>query len=289
MGIEMRSQYRVLSAMATLRTFTISDLARVSGVKEPTVRTVLNRNSQYYCSAGKAREGASLPRGGQTMKLAVSDEQQQAILAKLEELYPKLPWAPFDESELDAAEVARQKKRAEAPGLQALQELFMGAINSGEPLESDRLLRTAATNLASVAAEMQAIRNSGVLPPKDLEKLEKKWGLLQALIASPKRAKIRVSPPYAVAAAGSVPVYMRSVAGNKLGEFSPSRQSRMEYVKVAAAKAPVAGTPIYIKQSGSKPLLNALVHFAGRRTGFARLIKVKRSPTMRQQPRAFSK
>lgn len=293
----MRSKYRVLGAMATLSTFTINELARMSGVKGPTVRTVLNRNPQYYSSVGKASQGASLPRGGQTIQYTVSEEQQQVIMAELAELYPKLPGAPFDENELDPAAVASQKERAKAPGLQAVKELFTGAVHAWEPEERARLLSAAAATLPSVEAEVHAIRNSGVLSAEKLDQLESHWRFVRAAVmAPPIPIQIPVLPTHSIAPGRFVPVYItESTVGHKLGEFSPTGVLKGHSVRFATERAAIANVKprVYIKQIGRKPPLNSLVRaFVDQRSVFLRggpVIKVKRTANILQQPLALTK
>jgi hypothetical protein len=77
------SRYRVLNAILALREFTVADLARYSGVKDTTVRTVLGRDSRYIERAGTQTRGR---RGGQPIQYRLQPGAEDSLVAILREL-----------------------------------------------------------------------------------------------------------------------------------------------------------------------------------------------------------
>ena len=80
----MLERYRTLGAMLALREFTVADLARYSGVKEATVRTILAREGRYVQRHGVVP--SSKPGGQPVIYSLRSDAEPQLVevLRKLE-------------------------------------------------------------------------------------------------------------------------------------------------------------------------------------------------------------
>src|SRR6266404_1436640 len=116
----MRSKYRVLAAMLALRTFTIRDLARFSGVKETTVYTVLRELGSYYTLDDSSETEQRRP-GGQTKRYTTSVEQRNLIRQKLSALQSELPNAPLIQEEMDPQEFEREASRPCASGVKAIE------------------------------------------------------------------------------------------------------------------------------------------------------------------------
>uniref|UniRef100_UPI003F491CA1 hypothetical protein n=1 Tax=Actinoplanes sp. CA-084688 TaxID=3239901 RepID=UPI003F491CA1 len=76
-------RYRILHAILALREFTVADLARYSGVKDTTVRTVLGRETRFV-----QREGIRSPggRGGQPIQYRLRADAEPDLVAILREL-----------------------------------------------------------------------------------------------------------------------------------------------------------------------------------------------------------
>jgi hypothetical protein len=79
----MLHRYRVLGAILALREFTIADLAHYTGVKETTVRTILNREARYVERAGTQARGR---RGGQPIKYRMCADAEQDLVRILREV-----------------------------------------------------------------------------------------------------------------------------------------------------------------------------------------------------------
>ena len=72
----MLERYRVLGAVLALDEFTVAELARFSGVKETTVRTVLSRNQQFVQQTGRR---ASKRRGAQPLSYRLRPETRDGL------------------------------------------------------------------------------------------------------------------------------------------------------------------------------------------------------------------
>jgi len=79
----MLGRYRVLNAILALREFTVADLARYSGVKDNTVRTVLGRDSRFVERDGTQ---AQRRRGGQPIQYRLRPDTENDLVAILREL-----------------------------------------------------------------------------------------------------------------------------------------------------------------------------------------------------------
>jgi len=97
----MLQRYRILNAILTLRQFTVADIARYSGVKDTTVRTVLGRETRFV-----ERDGVRTPagRGGQPIQYRLCADAEPDlvdILRELEGVGVQLP--PLVEDQEDPA------------------------------------------------------------------------------------------------------------------------------------------------------------------------------------------
>jgi len=95
----MLERYRTLGAMLALREFTVADLARYSGVKQATVRTILARDSQYVVRRPVVSTGKS---GGQPLTYSLRLEAVQnlvELLRTLEAVGARPPVAGSSESD----------------------------------------------------------------------------------------------------------------------------------------------------------------------------------------------
>jgi hypothetical protein len=84
-------RFRVLNAILALREFTVADLARYSGIKDTTVRTVLGRDSRFVERDGTQTQHR---RGGQPIQYRLRPDTENdlvAILRELEGLGANLP------------------------------------------------------------------------------------------------------------------------------------------------------------------------------------------------------
>ena len=79
----MLERYRTLAAVLALREFTVADLARYSGVKETTVRTILARDSHYVVRRAAVSTGKS---GGQPLTYTLRVEAEQDLVELLRTL-----------------------------------------------------------------------------------------------------------------------------------------------------------------------------------------------------------
>jgi hypothetical protein len=79
----MLHRYRILNAILTLREFTVADLARYSGVKDTTVRTVLGREARFVERDGTRAQSR---RGGQPIQYRLRADAEQDLVGILREL-----------------------------------------------------------------------------------------------------------------------------------------------------------------------------------------------------------
>jgi hypothetical protein len=92
----MREHYKVLGAALALGEFTVAGAARLSGVKENTVRTVINRERELFADAGFEPTGEP---GGQHRKYRLKAERRAALRSRLEGLYDELRIMPASPSQ----------------------------------------------------------------------------------------------------------------------------------------------------------------------------------------------
>jgi hypothetical protein len=79
----MLERYRTLAAILALQRFTVADLARFSGVKESTVRTVLKRDDHYVEILGfRASSGP----GGRFIEYRLRPKKESELVRQLQEL-----------------------------------------------------------------------------------------------------------------------------------------------------------------------------------------------------------
>ncbi len=79
----MLARYRTLGAVLALREFTVADLARYSGVRESTVRTIMGRESRYVKRAGARSTGRP---GGQPVVYELRSEAERELTELLRQL-----------------------------------------------------------------------------------------------------------------------------------------------------------------------------------------------------------
>jgi LuxR family transcriptional regulator, maltose regulon positive regulatory protein len=79
----MLERYKVLGGALALREFSVSELAELSGVGEPTVRTILRRESNFFEQHGRKSTGR---RGGQPVRWRLRSETRESLRAQLAEL-----------------------------------------------------------------------------------------------------------------------------------------------------------------------------------------------------------
>ncbi|GLW27569.1 MarR family transcriptional regulator [Actinoplanes regularis] len=79
----MLHRYRILDAILALREFTVSDLVRYSGVKDNTVRTVLNREARLVERVGVRADGR---RGGQQIQYRLRPDAENELIGILRSL-----------------------------------------------------------------------------------------------------------------------------------------------------------------------------------------------------------
>lgn len=161
----MTERYKVLGAMLAFEEFTVRDLADLSGVKEATVRTVLNRSANLLETLGKSdSEG----RGGRFIRYRLRPEEAAKPRSEIEALYQRLPLVPNPGPRAEpplgllAAEDALLRlfpqETSEAEKARAL-ELAETAYKSGRR-EIERLQSDLSTlDFARLGAHLQAVQS----------------------------------------------------------------------------------------------------------------------------------
>jgi len=79
----MLERYKTLGAMLALGEFTVADLAVLSGVGEPTVRTILRRDAEYIEQLGSEPTGRP---GGQPVRWRLRSDARERLRGQLGEL-----------------------------------------------------------------------------------------------------------------------------------------------------------------------------------------------------------
>ena len=197
----MSARYKVLSAMLALRTFTVDELAKCTGVKTSTIGTVLNRDRSLLEQLGWEETGR---RGGQPKRYQLKPEQVGAVEATLKELYPTLeiPSTPTQESRsafeiplgLLVAEDVLLNDYAKAQSLEEKEQLFNLALIDLEAGRGEARLKLATTK---DEAERDALETS-------LRKVEAVEEMCRAQLAGAKLAlEIKVKKPKVAKAVAS--------------------------------------------------------------------------------------
>jgi hypothetical protein len=158
----MTENYKVLSAILALKEFTIVDLIRLSEVKPATVRTAVNRFSEYIQSLG---EDPPSRRGGRHKRYRVKPAKLLVLRAKVQE-------------ELDEA-IRHSPPRKSAHQLEPPPELLTAedalTVRFAEtPDHKNRieLVRIARVDLAAAKSSLKASLVEGV-DPDEVAKVEK--------------------------------------------------------------------------------------------------------------------
>jgi len=96
----MIETYKVLGAMLALNEFTADELARYTGAKVTTVRTILNREQSYLEEVGRLETGK---KGGQCRRLRVRPMLLQSLRDRIENLFAQIKLAPSGSPEPESA------------------------------------------------------------------------------------------------------------------------------------------------------------------------------------------
>ena len=148
--VGMLERYRVLGAMLALGEFTVSELVAMSDVREPTVRTILRRESHYIEEIGTVPTGR---RGGQPVRWrlqASTREQLRVQLQRLEQLGVG-PW--LGESQ-DPNETL-------PAGIIAAEHVLLHLAPSTDPIERAGLIKLARAHMDAADASGAATLTSG--------------------------------------------------------------------------------------------------------------------------------
>src|SRR3712207_3702699 len=96
----MIETYKVLGAMLALNEFTADELARYTGAKVTTGRTILNREQSYLEEVGRLETGK---KGGQCRRLRVRPMLLQSLRDRIENLFAQIKLAPSGSPEPESA------------------------------------------------------------------------------------------------------------------------------------------------------------------------------------------
>jgi len=143
-------RYRTMGAVLALGEFTVSELARLSGVREPTVRTVLRRERDLVEQIGTRKVGR---RGGQPGHWRLRPEARERLRAQLQEL-ERLGVGPWLGEREDDSHVL-------PAGLTAAEDVLLRLA----PLASNPADRAELVELAQ--AQLDAV-NASALPTREV-------------------------------------------------------------------------------------------------------------------------
>jgi len=139
----MLERYRTLGAMLALREFTVADLARYSGVKEATVRTILDRNREYCQQVGIVRSGKP---GGRPVTYALRAGTEQDLIKVMRELEAVGATPPT------AREPESEAKTAVPASIVAAEDILLRQLPlARDPAEREQLVKLAATDCQTVS------------------------------------------------------------------------------------------------------------------------------------------
>jgi hypothetical protein len=130
----MLHRYRIMGAILALREFTAAQLAHYSGVKETTVRTVLNRESRFVERIGVEGRGR---RGGQPIRYQMRADAEQELVRMLRDLEEvSAPPRHGSDEETDLALLS----------LVAAEDILLRRLPQAVPAERSHLLTLASTD-----------------------------------------------------------------------------------------------------------------------------------------------
>lgn len=146
----MTERYKVLGAVLALRKFTVAEVARFSGVKETTVRTVLGRESVYWETIDS--EGAP-KRGGQYKQYRLKDESIGKLRSEIEAMFERLGVA--------GAALGGESTARVPLGIYAAEDRMLHLFPQAKTLEEKyEILRLVDISLDGGRAEAEALRQN---------------------------------------------------------------------------------------------------------------------------------
>lgn len=147
----MLERYKTLGAMLALGEFSISEVAILSGVREPSVRTILRREDAYAEQIGTQPSGR---RGGQPRRWRVRPEARERLRNELKEL-ERLGAGPW----IGASE---QGHTPVPEALIAAQNVLLREVPAAaDPAERSDLVKLAEAQLEIAAAASPAAAGTG--------------------------------------------------------------------------------------------------------------------------------
>ena len=141
----MHERYKTLGAVLALGEFSVSELAELSGVREPTVRTILRRESTFVEQIGTQATGR---RGGQLVRWRLQPAAREQLRAQLQEL-ERLGAGPWltDQHDHDVSH---------AEIISAEDVLLSLASTTIDPVERTELIKLAEAQLDAANVSMAA-------------------------------------------------------------------------------------------------------------------------------------
>jgi mycothiol system anti-sigma-R factor len=148
----MLERYKTLGAMLALGEFTVADLAVLSGVGEPTVRTILRRDAEYIEQLGSEPTGRP---GGQPVRWRLRSDARERLRGQLGEL-ERLGIGPWlGESHSPAGTLP--------PGLVAAEDVLLRLVPAAPDFEERaELLQLARAQLDAADATALAIPDTSI-------------------------------------------------------------------------------------------------------------------------------
>ena len=139
----MHERYKTLGAVLALGEFSVSELAELAGVREPTVRTILRREGTFVEQIGRQSTGQ---RGGQPVRWRLRSAAREPLRAQLEEL-ERLGAGPWLTDQY-----GHETSRA---GIIAAEDVLLRlASTAANPVERAELIRLAEAQLDAADAKM---------------------------------------------------------------------------------------------------------------------------------------
>jgi hypothetical protein len=170
--------------MLALKRFTMNDLARFSGVKYATVRTLLRDLRGYYAVDDDTPPAPRHP-GGQPTHYALTPDQSARIRHELQALEIQLPNAPFVPDEMDDEAVRAHFAGTAELHLRAARQLIETAWKAPDLSERARLRASAAATLQTARASVAAAERSGMLDRWAAVRARTTLGLLTTQLGVP--------------------------------------------------------------------------------------------------------
>jgi exopolysaccharide biosynthesis polyprenyl glycosylphosphotransferase len=166
----MLERYKTLGGVLALGEFSVAELAELSGVREPTVRTILRREGTFVEQIGTRSTGR---RGGQPVRWRVRPAARERLRAQLREL-ERLGVGPW---------LADQPDHDDAPraGIIAAEDVLLRLAGTDvEPVERTELVKLAEAHLDAADASLAA--SDGALPGTAHRQLDRDRRVVELLL-----------------------------------------------------------------------------------------------------------